>query len=110
MTDTPKLGTLASRITWLREYREMTSAELCRAAKLSQPSLWALETGKTKSIKADTLFKLAAALRANPMWIKDGSGDPFVITAAEPNEAHKLFDRLSPEKQAMILAAIKAII
>lgn len=88
----------------------MTPAELCRAAKpLAQPSLWALEKGKTKSIKADTLFRIAAALNANPQWIKDGTGDPFKASLPDASEAHRLFDSLSADKQAMILAAIKAI-
>lgn len=95
----------------------MSPAELCRATKtqtrkgLAQPSLWAIENGKTKQVKADTLFRIAAALNANPAWIKDGTGDPFDVSlsSGDADEAIAMFNALTPEKKAMIVAAIKAI-
>lgn len=118
MSDAQKLTTLAARIRWLREQRNMSAAELCRATKtqtmppIRQPSLWAIENGQTKEIKADTLFRIAAALQANPMWIKDGTGEPFGLSVAgnvDDTVAMNLYKELSSDKKQMILAAIKAI-
>jgi transcriptional regulator with XRE-family HTH domain len=95
----------------------MSGAELCRATRgpdnkaLSQPGLWAIESGKTKKLKADTLFRIAAALNANPEWIRSGTGNPFdsKVATSTASELLGLYAALSPEKQQMILAAVKAI-
>lgn len=116
MTDTPKTDTLASRILWLLGKRKMTQSDLCRATRtkdaeaLTTPSMWALTSGKTKEIKADTLFRIAAALRASPSWILSGDGDPFDMCSSNAeDEGCNLYRALPADKQAMILAAIKAI-
>lgn len=93
----------------------MTPAELCRATMTStlkplrQPSLWALENNKTKSIKADTMFRIAGALRANPDWIRTGAGDPFQVSEGTTEEIVIKLNALSSDKRSMILAAIDAL-
>lgn len=95
----------------------MSQSALARATKtrdqegLRQPTIWHLESGRNAGARVDTLFRLAAALNCSPEWLRTGSGDPFslTVTTNAVDEASRLMQALSPEKQAMILAAIKAI-
>jgi putative transcriptional regulator len=50
------------KIIVLREKKGWNQAELARRAKLSQPSVWALERGETKMPKFETLDAIARAL------------------------------------------------
>ena len=110
------LSNLGERLRWARKARGMSQVALSRATKLSgdgvsHVAIWKLEAGASLDIKAGTLFKLAAALEVNPDWLRDGSGEPFELTPPVDavTEAARLLANLSPDKQAMILAAIKAI-
>lgn len=51
-----------AKIIALREERGLSQSELARRAKLSAPSVWALEEGKTKMPKFQTLTAIAGAL------------------------------------------------
>lgn len=51
-----------AKIKALRESKGWNQAELARRAKLSQPSLWALEKGETRMPKFETLDAIARAL------------------------------------------------
>jgi transcriptional regulator with XRE-family HTH domain len=51
-----------SKIVSLREGKGWNQAELARRAKLSQPSVWALEKGVTRMPKFETLHSIARAL------------------------------------------------
>lgn len=44
-------------------------AELARQAKLSQPTVWALENGLTKEVKHSTIAKLAQAVGKSPGFL-----------------------------------------
>lgn len=95
----------------------MSQVAVSKASKLdgstgiSNVAIWKIEAGETTDLKADTLFKLSAALGCNPEWLRTGEGEPHKFTL--PNnvvrEATELLSTLSADKQAMILAAIKAI-
>jgi len=48
---------------------------------------------------------------ANPEWIMHGTGQPFEIqNKATQGELAAVFSELTPDKQAMILAAAKALL
>jgi len=51
-----------AKIKALRDAKGWNQAELARRAKLSQPSLWALEKGETRMPKFETLDAIARAL------------------------------------------------
>lgn len=51
-----------AKIVALREGKGWNQAELARRAKLSQPSVWALERGETRMPKFETLAAIARAL------------------------------------------------
>ena len=106
------LKTIAARVIWLRENKHMKPADLCRAARLRQPSLWAIENGRTKTLKAPTLFRLAAALSANPKWIQDGAGEPYSdpsFTASDSIELDAILADLDDARRSAILAFARTI-
>jgi transcriptional regulator with XRE-family HTH domain len=51
-----------NKITTLRGEKGWNQAELARRARLSQPSVWAIEHGETRMPKFETLAAIAAAL------------------------------------------------
>ena len=51
-----------AKIIALREGKGWKQAELARRARLSQPSVWALEKGETRMPKFETLAAIARAL------------------------------------------------
>ena len=104
------MKTLADRIVFLRNHRGLKPVELARKSGIKQPSLWAIENGKTLKLKSDTLFRMAAALEANPDWIRTGRGDPFEMSDPGPDaEAMSLYATLPQNKKAAILAMMRAI-
>jgi len=105
-------GSMASRVIYLREEKNMKPADLARASGLSQPSVWAIESGQTQpeKIRASTLLRLAAALDSTPDYIRDGIGNPH--PGKEPADARELmniFASMSEPERAAILAAAKAL-
>ena len=83
--------TMGGRVKWLREKKNMKPADLARAAKIKQPSLWAIENDITKpeKIRASTLMRLADVLDSTVEFIRDGRGDPHTAT---PGDAKELLD------------------
>jgi transcriptional regulator with XRE-family HTH domain len=65
---------LGERVKKAREARDLTQAQLARAAKLptdsGQANISALEKRKSKT--SEYLFAIADALRVNPRWLQDG--------------------------------------
>lgn len=57
---------IAIRLKHWREKRGLTQAELATLARVRQPTVSDLETGKSKAIRLDVLDRLAAALDVTP--------------------------------------------
>ena len=53
---------LYERIEAFCEYRGISIAEMCRAAKISPGIITDLKSGRKKSVKAETAIKIALAL------------------------------------------------
>lgn len=89
----------------------MRQSALAKEIGITAQSLGAIENGKTKSPSASTLLKLAAVLDANPEWIIHGRGTPTIpkATPTTADEFAAVFRELSPEHQAALLAAAKAL-
>lgn len=63
---------LGTRIRQLREARGISQPELARRVRIAQASLSLIESGKTRSLKASTLMRLAKELDADPEYIRTG--------------------------------------
>lgn len=90
----------------------MSAAELSRAVGIKQPSLWEIENGETKSLRADTLMRLAAALHTNPVFLWSGRGNP--VEQIDPNleeaEVVSTYRRLTTANRAAWLAIGAALV
>lgn len=52
----------------------LRQVELAKQAGITQPSLSAIERGDSKTVKGNTLMRLAAALAINPEYLRTGRG------------------------------------
>ena len=96
------------RIASIREARGMTQAELAKRAKISQPSLWALEHMVTKEPKHSTLASVAKALAVplSEILRAAASGDP-----TDSGEAMlAVYLQLDGKEKQAILAAARAFL
>ena len=83
----------------------MSGADLAKLAGIKQPSLWDMENAETKSIKADTLMRVAHALEVNPAYLWNGRGSPAIQIDPNDEEAEivALNRRLTREHRAALL-------
>jgi transcriptional regulator with XRE-family HTH domain len=92
---------IGDRIRGLREARGWSGAELARRVGIKGPSLWEIEAGETKSLRADTLMRLARVLATNPYFLWTGVGSP--VAPIDPNvdeaEVVDLYRRLTAANQ-----------
>ena len=70
-----KIHTLAERIKFAREAKEMTQTALAKKSGLKQSDISKLETGRMFSTTA--MVELATALECNPIWLSTGKGGPW---------------------------------
>jgi len=85
------MDTIGGRIKALRMGKQLNQAELARRINIAQPSLYNIETGKTKSVNGYVLDALAKELNTTTSYLLDG---------AEGHQGHEA---------AMMLAELKAI-
>lgn len=95
---------MGKRITWLREQAKLSPAELARRIGIAQPSLWAIESGKTKTLKAETLQALVVQLRTTSQLILYGEEGVTPLELATM-EAELTFTvrTLSPERRIALM-------
>jgi transcriptional regulator with XRE-family HTH domain len=88
---------IGDRIRGLREARGWSGAELARRSGISGPSLWEIENGETRTLRADTLMRISGALSANPYFLWTGAGSPVAPIDPNVEEAQvvDLYRRLS---------------
>ena len=101
------MSSIGLRVKVLRERRGMSQAELARLIGKRQPSLSAIESGDTKSLKADTLQALCEVLVTTPQFILSGDetlGDSLSIdlTVME-SELLAILRSVPPEKRIALL-------
>lgn len=68
------LDSFAERLTFLREERQLTQAQLAAKSGLSQATIGNLETGRNKGTKK--ILELANALQITPEWLIHGGNLP----------------------------------
>lgn len=69
-----KGGTLADRFTLARLQSGLNKSELARRINRDPSAVNHIENGRTKSLKGDTLTRVAAALGVSPFWLGTGTG------------------------------------
>jgi transcriptional regulator with XRE-family HTH domain len=86
--------TFSDRLRYARKLRGMTQLALARAGGLSQSAIGSYESGQRQSSRA--LFKLASALRVNPVWLDTGRGGMESADSYRPDASdepsHTLMD------------------
>ena len=107
----PTAAMPGKRIRALRLARGIDQKALAKAAGIRPPSLSQLESGKSKKLKGSTLMGIANALKANPVWINTGKGDPFQTTISDPEEQEivNIYRALAPEGQAAFVAMARGL-
>lgn len=70
-----KMHTLAERIKFAREAKDMTQTALAKKSGLKQSDISKLETGRMLSTTA--MVELATALKCDPQWLSTGRGVPW---------------------------------
>lgn len=70
LTKEKTLASFAERLTFLREERQLTQAQLATKSGLSQATIGNLETGRNKGTKK--ILELANALQITPEWLIHG--------------------------------------
>jgi len=73
MFATMKTNTLADRLKHAMELRKISQAALAEAAEMSQPSVWKITSGRSKSSRK--LVDIAKVLGVRPEWLANGQGD-----------------------------------
>lgn len=101
------MTSIGSRVRMLREERGMSQAELARRSGLRQPSLWAIENGKTKTLKAWTVQALSDALTTTTQFLLVGE-DRFddassVELDAMESELLAIFRSVTPDKRIALM-------
>ena len=103
--------TLADRIRAARTQANMSQAQLAKLCGISQASLSELESGKSKSLKGNTLLRLARALGQPPEWFSEGSAFVESPSPRNPEEEKLLveFRKLSLSEKRIVVRMIRAI-
>ncbi len=110
------------KIVEAREARGWSAAELARRASLSQPTVWALEKGKTQEVKHSTLQRIAAATGKHIAFFTGGKEDnvstdvnqyrrvPLIswVQAGRPRPAADPYHPSAPENWEDVTVAVSA--
>lgn len=89
------MDTIAKRPAYARKTARMTQEKLAEVSGVKQSDISKIESGKI--VRPTGTVALAKALRCNPFWLDDGSGEPYGL----PNWPFELF---TPEEYAAIPA------
>lgn len=103
---------IGKRVKTLREAAGLSQSELARRVGIKPPSLWEIEAGETKTVKAATLMRLSEALNADPAWLSTGRGAPYRMEVSGPDEGElvSIFRNLNASAQQAILGAARGIL
>ena len=89
------MDTLAKRLIWARERREMTQETLAKAAKVSQSTIGNLEAGIRLSSRK--IAVLASVLGVDALWLSEGVGAPIADANENASVSHAPVLRLVSE-------------
>lgn len=94
------MKTLAERLIWAREKREMSQQTLANRVGVSQSTIGNLEAGIRQT--ARKLPQIAHALAISALWLAEGRGEPF----AEGSVNTPPVEPTLPAKEVLELLAI----
>lgn len=99
---------MGQRIARLRERAGLSQPALADAAGIKQPSLWAIEAGRTVEVTARTLLSLCRALHTTVDYVWDGS-----TGAADPESEAELvaiYRQLTPPARLAVLQSARTVL
>jgi len=102
---------VGKRIKELRRGKLMTQQELSKSSGVAQATISEYENDVTTEHRAIVLMKIAAALETTPDYLLTGKGEKDLNNVRFlKSELINIIDQLTPEAQAAILVAAKAMI
>lgn len=91
------MPTLAERAVRARKAAGLTSAEASRRIGIKQPSLWAIEHGNTKTLKGQTLLKMAHVYGVSEKWLGEGAGTMKASPEKQAEQLHKDAEKIAAD-------------
>lgn len=76
------MRTLAERLIWAREQKQLTQEGLAKLVGVSQSTIGNLEAGIRKTTRS--ILEIAKALDVDPMWLQNGTGVAVASPASSP--------------------------
>ena len=102
---------IGARIKKLRNDKNMSQRGLSRLAGVSQPTISDYESETIIEHRAHILIKIATALGTTPEYLITGKGEQDLNNVRYlKSEMMAVLDQMTPEAQAAILIAAKAMI
>lgn len=103
---------LAKRIRGSRIAAGLSQSALARACAVTPSAINKLEKGDTKSLSAELLLSLSAALKVSAAWLDTGRGSPAPTLQVSIDESEILttFRKLTNAHQEALLAMSKALL
>lgn len=74
------MDTIGDRIRWLRNQRGLTLVKFGSRIGITNPSLSAIETGKSNPSK-QTIMMICQNFGVSEVWLREGVGEPFASKA-----------------------------
>ena len=78
---------LAQRIKAARDAAGLSQSEVARRLGLRPSAVNHMESGRTKSLKAETILTLAQCLSVSAYWLETGHGSPSPDNRLTPDES-----------------------
>ena len=111
---------LADRLKFARELRDLTQGQLAAKAKCAQGTIGNVEAGTRKSMR--NLVTVARALEVSAEWLSEGKGpapQKKALGVEEPTRPYRVwpfsvdfdrYDRISPAQKALIDQSLRAAV
>jgi transcriptional regulator with XRE-family HTH domain len=103
------MSSIGKRVAALRTARGLSQAELARRIKIAQPSLHDIESGKTKTLRGETLANLCRELNVQPDAILKGTTGNRPETLLLESELIATWRSLSEADQEHLMAIARAL-
>lgn len=92
---TMTLNSFADRLAWALEARAVGKSELARAAGVAPSAVTQWLNGDTKTLKAESLLRVAQKLRITPEWLLHGKGSRDYVSA-DAQAVGAIYESLPP--------------
>lgn len=103
------MPTIGARVAALREARGLSQPELAKRIGISQPSLFNIENGRTKTLRGKTLAGLCRELGTTPEVILEGKRTASMEAMLHEQELLSCWRALTPADQEHLLAIARAL-